>query len=120
MTPLEDLRSRRAQILDDLLEAKRSKNHPVLISKRQTLRYLDLQIAKLKSEETEVIVSDHAIVRYLERVEGVDIESIKHKILSGNASEQIATLGTGELPVKGESADFVLVFRNYTVATVQR
>jgi hypothetical protein len=36
----------------------------------------------LRQDQTELRITDHAIVRYLERVTGVDIEACKQEILS--------------------------------------
>lgn len=120
MTPLESLRERRAQIIDELVQAKAAKDGPRVTSKRQTLRHIDASIAKIKSEEARVVVSDHAILRYLERIEGVDIQAVKAKILTGNVAEQIQTLGSGELPLLTNSGvEARVMFRNYTVVTIQ-
>lgn len=45
------------------------------------------------------LVSDHAVVRYLERIEGVDIEAIKKKILPEHMVKMTKALGNGYYPV---------------------
>ena len=42
---------------------------------------LESQIKDLKNAMRETIVSDHAIVRYFERVLGIDIDDVKEEIL---------------------------------------
>lgn len=39
-------------------------------------------IRKDKSDSTKHVVSDHALVRWLERVQGIDVVALKDKILS--------------------------------------
>jgi recombination DNA repair RAD52 pathway protein len=46
-------------------------------------------------------VSDHAIVRYLERVKGLDIEAIKKEILPDALSRAAKKMGNGFYPVNG-------------------
>lgn len=43
-------------------------------------------------------VSDHAIVRYLDRVEGIDMEALKRLIITPKLLELYQALGDGELP----------------------
>lgn len=47
-------------------------------------------------------VSDHAIVRYLERVKGMDIKALKKEILSDGLATKVRQLGDGYYPVKGK------------------
>jgi len=60
-------------------------------------------------------VTDHAIVRYLERYVGLDIESIKRAMLSGGRDELIASMKTGKVPI---SDGVKLVALKGTVITV--
>jgi hypothetical protein len=41
----------------------------------------------------EVFVTDHAILRYLERVEHVDVAAVKQKLLEGNDKMHIVMAG---------------------------
>lgn len=70
-----------------------------------------------KRTPKEVIrVSDHAIIRYLERVKGVDISEIKREILTPEICEYVSTLGgSGKFPAE---EGFHIVMRNNTVITV--
>ena len=64
-----------------------------------------------------VEVSDHAVLRYLERVGGVDIEGIRERLVPEHVKEQIKTVGAGKFPVNGS---YVLVVNgpNNAVVTV--
>jgi hypothetical protein len=44
---------------------------------QQDLTSVAEAIATVSSEESDVIITDHAIIRWLERVEGVDLEPIR-------------------------------------------
>lgn len=68
---------------------------------------------RLKKRE-EVIVSEHALLRYCERVLGIDLEEIKHKLLPESTIDQIKTLKSGIFPSK----DLKLVVKNKIVVTI--
>lgn len=60
-------------------------------------------------------ISDHAIVRYLERQAGIDIEAIRKSILESKLPDMVATLGgSGKFPVNG----YQVVLKDYTVVTI--
>jgi septation ring formation regulator EzrA len=79
------------------------------------------QIKKVK-DEIEAIdknenlkVSEHAIIRYLERKGGLDISMIESQILSEEVRCLVSKLGgNGTYPNK----DFKVVMKNHTVVTI--
>lgn len=58
-------------------------------------------------------VSDHALVRYLERVKGIDIEALKAQMLHRGVALWYERLGDGVYPVDS----YRLVIKNATVVT---
>lgn len=78
---------------------------------------IDAQIRKMK-ESTKVkpvIVSEHALLRYLERVKGVDIEQVKKEIIPEHILQRVRAMGNGEYPVGGTHT---LKVQDSTVVTV--
>lgn len=72
------------------------------------------QIAKFKNTN-EPNVSEHAILRYLERVKGIDLIELKKEILSEKVLKMTKTLGgNGSYP----NNDFKVVMKNNTVVTI--
>ncbi len=76
----------------------------------KTIRNIDSRIESLKVKEIKndsITVTEHAILRYLERVKGIDIEEVKKEIVSAKTLAQINTLGAGYYPCvyKGEEGD---------------
>lgn len=61
-----------------------------------------------------MIVSDHAIVRYLERVACIPRSSIEREILSPELEDVVKQLGDGTYPVNG----FRVVVEDNTVVTI--
>ena len=62
----------------------------------------------------EPVITEHALLRYIERVMGVDLAAIKEEMLGGRMREMITTLKTGSFP----GGDYKLVVKNGVVITV--
>lgn len=72
------------------------------------------EINKLNANRT-LKVSEHAIVRYFERVMGFDIGQIETKILSENVEALVNQLGGNGTYPNGE---FSVIIKDFTVTTV--
>lgn len=82
--------------------------------KLQDIEKLKNEIDKLKNSES-LKVSEHAIVRYFERVKGFNIEDVEKEILSEQVIKLAEQLGgNGKYPNEG----FSVVMKNFTVTTV--
>ncbi len=83
----------------------------------QKVKAIERLKTKIESIErtTKLKVSEHAMLRYLERVKGINLESLESEILSEEVRVMIETLGgTGGYPNK----DFKVMLKNYTVTTI--
>lgn len=54
---------------------------------------------KLENAQRQPTVTEHALLRYIERVYGLDMDALKAELLSPELSELILTLGTGKYPL---------------------
>lgn len=72
----EDILRERQELLS---EYNRNLAQSSIISKRMARLKQELRVRRGKQEKP--FVSDHAVIRYLERVEGLDIESIRSFLL---------------------------------------
>ena len=82
--------------------------------KLKAIEKLKNEMAKLNNKES-LKVSEHAIVRYFERVKGFDIEQVEKEILSEQVIKLVEQLGgNGQYPNEG----FSVVMKNYTVTTI--
>lgn len=71
--------------------------------------------------ENSVLVSEHAILRYFERVLGYDLEKIKSVIVPPQTQQQIEHFGGGTFPISNNNNNlppFKIRVRNNTVVTV--
>ena len=73
------------------------------------------KIEKLKVS-SNLIISEHAIIRYIERVLNIDIEDITNKILTEEVKKQSEVLGNGTYSVN--EGEFRVVIKDGVVVTV--
>lgn len=90
----DELQAELAKLKSEKLQI-RNKSQSVI----DQLKNIENKIEELRLSQTEIIISDHAIVRYLERVEGIDMEDVKKKIATEKVTELINKLGNGIFPV---------------------
>lgn len=103
----ESLSDEIEQMQDNYDEARKA-----LVKKRKELHELRKQIKSERQKEPSV--SDHAIVRYMERVLGIDTEAIRAAILSDKNRRMIEF--AGNCRIKSDGVDFVV--KDCTVVTV--
>jgi predicted RNase H-like nuclease (RuvC/YqgF family) len=72
------------------------------------------KLERLTKKAEEPILTDHALVRYLERVKGIDIAQMKKEILNDKLRELIGTLGNGKFPCDG----FTAIVKDNQVITI--
>lgn len=59
------------------------------------LENLRKQIKVLKANAKEVVVSEHALLRYLERIKGVDLDAIRREMIPERTAEAIKKIRSG-------------------------
>ena len=69
-------------------------------------------------ESDDVTISDHAVLRYLERVVGFDITQIKSEILTAEAAMAIKQLGDGKYPVDLNGNQYRAIVHDNVVVTI--
>lgn len=99
-----------------LLKLEIADKQKQLSSKKREIEEMNRQIDKLRLSIGEISVSDHAVVRYLERVLGIDIEDLKKQILPEYTKSLIKSVGgSGEFMI--EKA--ILVVQDNKIVTVK-
>lgn len=86
-----------------------------LKQKRNKEKYLEQINNQITSLSSDLSVSDHAIVRYFQRVLLYDIEEIKKKILPDYAKDVVKKLNNCEYPIE----DFVAIIKDNNVVTIE-
>ena len=83
--------------------------------KSKEVETLELKINELQSATDEPIVSEHAVLRWLERVEGMDINAIRARILDAKTVSAIQFAKSGKVKKDG----YTLIFKNSVIVTVE-
>lgn len=116
---IKALRSQKGNLKDEISAAQQQisfwKKRVSELSKAKNT--IEQKLANILRKKESIEVTDHAIVRYLERIEGRDIEQLKHNIMTEKFLELYGKLGTnGEYPA---SDKFSVVVRERKIVTVK-
>lgn len=97
----------------DKLKKESSVTNSKIVKKRRDIADVVSRINTLHNGR--VVISEHAIIRYLERVQGINIEAIKDMMLDDKTRGSINVLTSGSFPIQGGS----LIVVNNVVTTVK-
>lgn len=110
-TRREKLRAEHAALRTDMLEVQQS-YHAAGVR----LRAVEKEIADLARQSAGPVVTEHALLRYLERVKGLDLEALRQEILTEGMAQQIQALRSGRFPLQNGIA---LVVEDLVVRTIE-
>lgn len=111
---LKQLQSQKTKLEEELKVINAEVNR-VRRQQKGLLSNLNTINQKIKNMmSTEVILTEHAILRYLERVKGVNMEDVKDTILDDDTKSKIEVLGSGKFPKEG----YTLVVKNNTIISI--
>jgi hypothetical protein len=79
------------------------------------VKQINAQIREIEDSAKEPIVTEHALLRYIERFMNVDLEQVRKAILTEQAVKLIKFTKTGKVTTDGRR----LVVKNGTVVTVE-
>ena len=99
VSEIEDIKGKKKEI-DKNLEIKRKK--------------LEGGKAKIANAQESVIVSEHAVIRYIERVLGIDIKEIEKKIVDEETEKIIREMR----PSRINKGEFSILIKDNTVTTI--
>lgn len=113
---LKGLRSHHAKLQSesDMIKLEISNKQRELNVKIKAIAEIEAEMKKLNSGN-KIKISEHALLRYIERVLDMDMEALEESIVSDTTKELIDKLGgTGTYP----SHNFSIVMKDYTVVTI--
>jgi chromosome segregation ATPase len=70
-----------------------------ITTKQQQIQKYQEELKKLKTSN-DIIISEHAILRYIERVMKIDMVKLQHEIISKDFQNTLKNLGNGTYPYK--------------------
>lgn len=108
--------------LNEKISIKKSELRDLVIESNEKDRNMSLALQEIrktealinKNAEVKMIVSEHAMLRYIERELGIDMEELQERILPKKIMKSISSFGNGEFPI----GDHKVVIKNNTVVTV--
>lgn len=120
---LKGLETRKAKAIAEwrVLKDDRQRVLAAFTSKQQEIDFLTSEINALIQREAErgLVVSEHAVLQYLRRVGGVDVDAVTKAIVPEDVATQIETLGAGRYPVVQSDKTYFLIVRGGKVVTVE-
>lgn len=109
---LESLRLKQQETETELSVLK--KEHKVRLDKIKDIKK-QLEKLKKKNQPAEITISDHALIRYMERILGADVKELKNKLITDNLKNQVSTLGPNGTYSAGE---YKVILKNNVVVTI--
>ncbi len=105
------IQTERKVLVDEITDKQKSSS-----DMKKKIAELQSKIENLKEKiPSKIIVSEHAILRYLERVRGINLQEVEEEILSEASKKIIGELGNCKISTE---AGFKIVVRNGTVVTI--
>lgn len=71
-------------------------------------------VEKLSKHNSEPTISEHALIRYCQRVLNIDTDKIIKEILDEKTIDQIKTISSGKIP----KDDYIVVVKNNVVVSI--
>lgn len=89
-------------------------------SHRDTLKVLDKNISRYRNRvnnfRSDPVVTEHAQLRYIERIMGIDLQKVIDTILDIKTKQMVKTIGSGNI-VRDEG--YIIVAKNYAIVTIK-
>lgn len=97
---LKELRTRKTKLEAELMTAcTEQKDINKKINDIKTkIKTID---KKIETSTKKIVVSEHALLRYLERKLGINLEELQGEIITPKLEELVKTLGSGQYPAEG-------------------
>lgn len=69
-----------------------------MAASQKHLSGIEKAISKIENDNREFVVTEHALLRFLERVDGIDMEQLKTRVLPDGARALAEAMGSGTFP----------------------
>ncbi len=105
------IQSERKVLVDEIIDKQKTSG-----DMKRKIAELQTKIENIKEKTpSKIIVSEHAILRYLERVRGINLQEAEEEILTEASKKIIDELGNCKINTE---AGFKIVVRNGIVVTI--
>ena len=111
---LKELQTRKAKLQAELTRLNQEKGDIYKACKDTGKKIFGI-VKQINNISANPMVIEHAVLRYLERIDGINIAAVKEKILNPKILKQINTLGSGKYPLIDKH---LAIVRNKTIVSV--
>ena len=111
---LKELQVRRHKLQTKLNRLKNEKNDAIN-EYNKTSRQLDEVTHKINEMRSGIIVSEHAIIRYLQKKYGLDLDELRREIVPHEVAKGISKLGSVKFTIRDSHR---LIVKDNVVVTV--
>jgi len=94
------------------LEKEMNESRTAYVNTKKKLEKIEEQLSKVSDN---VIITEHALLQYMQRYLKIDVSKIKQNLLDKKTQTQIKTLGNGKYPT---SNGHTIVVKNNVIVTV--
>lgn len=96
--PLKVLQRRKKEVQAELQELKAKRNEYADLFRNKLAKFKDIE-EQIKNATARTKITEHAVLRYLERKYKLDLKQIEREILTDELKQNIEALGDGEYPL---------------------
>jgi len=117
-TELKRLQSNLVKANEELahLFSEKAKVSNAVNKATQVVNNINKKIKQLTARNKPVVVTEHATLRYIERVIGINLDDIHNIILNDEVKAKVKAFGNGKYEVEG---GFSVVVKENTIVTVE-
>lgn len=116
----KSLKTKLAQLNEEMRIIRKEISEKTKESNKLFKEIDDIQKRMESLREANIILSEHAILRYLERSDALNREELYNKILSKKNKEAINALGDGKYPMNDGSGLSLIVKGNVITTIVKK
>lgn len=117
-TELKRLQSNLVKANEELthLFSEKAKVSNAVNKATQVVNNISKKIKQLTARSNPIVVTEHATLRYIERVVGINLDDIHNIILNDEVKAKVKAFGNGKYEVEG---GFSVVVKENTIVTVE-
>lgn len=112
---LKGLKTRRSDLLNEITQLRDDYSHlkRKIDSTQGRINKIDKEIEDMT--EVEPVITEHAILKYIERVMGFDLDNVRSEILNESTLPMVKSMKSGKFPLHDGHK---IVAKNMSIVTV--
>lgn len=106
------------KVVEDKIKILNQDLHALKMSRQA----ITTKLKELRKKEKKIVISDHALLRYIERVYNIDLNELKEEIITAEVkgNKLFTQDGTRKIQMENQYGKFEIVLKDDTVVTIQK